>query len=80
VCGNTRANLELRLEELSFSILKLKKVPAKVFVRWWGQSLNEGIYFTPKIVSSLSASKNSFPSNKGVRVAVYKVSCQKKPR
>lgn len=76
--GNTRGNLELRVEALSFTKIKDRKIPAKVFVRWWGQTLNEGLYFSPRIVESLGVKRDSLPSNRGIRVAVYKVVTGKK--
>ena len=75
--GNTRATLELRIEALLITTIstkqKLRKSNAKVFVRWWGQSLSEGIYFSPRVVQSLGLRRDSSPSNRGIRVAVFKV-------
>jgi hypothetical protein len=76
--GNTRATLEIRVEALlltSFSAKqKLGKNSAKVFLRWWGQALNEGLYFSPRVVQSLGLRRDESPSNRGIRVAVFKAS------
>jgi hypothetical protein len=76
--GNTRATLEIRVEALlltSFSAKqKLGKNSAKVFLRWWGQALSEGLYFSPRVVQSLGLRRDVSPSNRGIRVAVFKAS------
>ena len=75
--GNTRATLELRIEALLITNIavkqKLRKSTVKVFVRWWGQALSEGIYFSPRVVQSLGLRRDSPPSHRGIRVAVFKV-------
>ncbi len=75
--GNTRATLELRIEALLITNIavkqKLRKNTLKVFVRWWGQALNEGIYFSPRVVQSLGLRRDSSYSHRGIRVAVFKV-------
>ena len=75
--GNTRATLELRIEALLLTTFsakqKIRKSNVKVFVRWWGQSLKEAIYFSPRVVQSLGLRRDSSPSSRGIRVAVFKV-------
>jgi hypothetical protein len=51
---------------------KLGKNSAKVFLRWWGQALNDGLYFSPLVVQSLGLRRDESPSNRGIRVAVFK--------
>ena len=76
--GNTRATIELRIEAIlltNFSAKQpIKKSSVKVFVRWWGQALSDGIYFSPRVVQSLGTRRDSSPASKGIRVAIYKVS------
>ena len=75
--GNTRATLELKIEAIlltNFSAKKrIGKSSVKVFVRWWGQSLSDGIYFSPRIVQSLGLRRDSSPATRGIRVAIFKV-------
>ena len=76
--GNTRATIELRIEAIlltNFSAKqRIKKSSVKVFVRWWGQAISDGIYFSPRVVQSLGTRRDSSPASKGIRVAIYKVS------
>jgi hypothetical protein len=79
--GNTRATLELRIESLLLTSYaakqRLSKNSARVFVRWWGQPLSEGLYFSPRVVQSLGLRRDASPASRGIRVAIFKVSTRK---